>query len=196
MIAGITAWIKSIVLVVLFASFLELLLPASSMQRFVRVIVGLLVMLTIISPVADIVQHKYFLSDVTAMDIRAPDRSKRVIQDTGKVMEQRDLLVLEVYRKDLAQQVRAVVIAMDGVADAKIAVNLKETPGGKPGAVNKIIVYIQPGSGTAKVMPVNIGPASGNGSDELSSALKERVVGTIKELYQLNDSQVEVKKMI
>ena len=59
MIDSITVWVKGIVFVVLFASFLELLLPSNSMQRFVRVIMGLFIMLTILQPVIEIMENKW-----------------------------------------------------------------------------------------------------------------------------------------
>lgn len=43
-------WIRSIVVLVVFAVFAELLIPRSSMQNFIRVVIGLLMMATILAP--------------------------------------------------------------------------------------------------------------------------------------------------
>lgn len=43
-------WIRSIVVLIVFAVFAELLIPRSSMQNFIRVVIGLLIMATILSP--------------------------------------------------------------------------------------------------------------------------------------------------
>lgn len=50
----ITSWISQIILLILMAVVLELLLPNSSMQRYVRMVVGLLLLLALLKPVLSI----------------------------------------------------------------------------------------------------------------------------------------------
>jgi stage III sporulation protein AF len=47
----LTIWLKKIILLVLLAAFLDLILPNTSMQRYVKMVMGLILLLTIISPV-------------------------------------------------------------------------------------------------------------------------------------------------
>lgn len=47
----ISEWLKEIIFVVLIAVFIELLLPNRSMERYVRFVVSLLILLTILSPI-------------------------------------------------------------------------------------------------------------------------------------------------
>lgn len=47
----ISEWLKEIIFVVLIAVFIELLLPNKSMERYVKFVVSLLIILTIISPI-------------------------------------------------------------------------------------------------------------------------------------------------
>lgn len=46
----ISGWIKEIVVLVIFVAFLELLVPRSSMQNFIRVVIGLVMLTTILKP--------------------------------------------------------------------------------------------------------------------------------------------------
>lgn len=59
MISFIGEWIKHIILLILMATFLDLLLPNSSMRRYVKLVVGLLLILVILSPVLHIFQFDY-----------------------------------------------------------------------------------------------------------------------------------------
>lgn len=193
MIAAIAGWAKGIILVVLFASFLELLLPASGMQRFVRVVMGLLVMLTMLSPLVSIVHDRPWAADVPVYGEKHNGRAEWVTKNTGKVVGERDRIVLDVYRNDLAKQIRAVVAAMEGVADAKVAVEVKEAAGGRPGEVEKVTVYVRPGQNKSTVKPVNIGEV--HSAEDLPAPVKNKIASTLKELYQLRDSQLEIKRM-
>ncbi len=50
----ITGWITNIIVLILLATVLELLLPNSSMQRYVKMVIGLMLMAVILSPVLSI----------------------------------------------------------------------------------------------------------------------------------------------
>lgn len=195
MIAEVTGWVKNIVLVVLFASFLELLLPASSMQRFVRVIMGLMVMIAILNPVLDIVHNKMAPENLPAVSQNGKV-SGRVKENMAAVTEERDRLARELYKKDLANQIKAVVVAVDGVADARVGIELKDGTEGKQGGLDKVSIAVLPGTPSAgTVEKVVIGAQQPTSTGELSGAVSEKVKKAVKELYQLRESQIEIKKM-
>ncbi|MDG5788697.1 stage III sporulation protein AF [Evansella sp. AB-P1] len=52
----ITAWITNIILLILFASILELLLPNSKMQRYVKLVVGLMLLMVMLQPLLSVFQ--------------------------------------------------------------------------------------------------------------------------------------------
>ncbi len=58
----ITEWISNIILLILLATILELLLPNSSLQRYVKMVVGLLLLSMILNPLFSI-----FSKDLNAM---------------------------------------------------------------------------------------------------------------------------------
>jgi stage III sporulation protein AF len=193
MLTAVADWVRNIILVVLFASFLELLLPASSMQRFVRVIMGLLIMLAILNPVIDLVHYRLMPQPVPAISGRSGNPS--LAADGGAaVVKERNRLAVELYKNDLAKQMRAVILAIDGVADAKVAVETQQADVGRPGAIEKVLVYVQPGLAAAdrKVATVTIGEKAAPKPEEIKPALKEKIIRAIAELYQLRDGQVEI----
>lgn len=56
MMAYIGEWVKHIVLLILIASFLDLLLPNGHMRRYVKMVVGLLIIMLILSPILDLMK--------------------------------------------------------------------------------------------------------------------------------------------
>lgn len=193
MVAAVTDWVRNIVMVVLFASFLELLLPSSSMQRFVRVIMGLLILLAILSPVIDVLQSRA-APEVPALGGAGGPAADRVQSGSAAVVRERDRLAVEFYRKDLARQIRAVVTAIDGVADARVAV---EVAGADNGRLGKVIVYVLPGLAAEdrKVARVTVAQGEGQRQPELRPALREKIIRAVCEIYQLPVEQVTVVRM-
>ncbi|HZG85119.1 stage III sporulation protein AF [Paenibacillus sp.] len=51
MMEALAGWLKQIILVVLLATFIDLLLPNRTMQRYVKLVVSLFILMTILSPV-------------------------------------------------------------------------------------------------------------------------------------------------
>src|SRR5690625_3170395 len=59
MMTYVGEWITHIVLIILIASFIDLLLPNSTMRRYVKLVVGLLIIMFILSPILDLFRFDY-----------------------------------------------------------------------------------------------------------------------------------------
>lgn len=59
----IRQWIITILSVIIFITFLEILLPNSKHRRYINVIVGLLIMLVILKPITGLIQQQFSISD-------------------------------------------------------------------------------------------------------------------------------------
>ncbi len=51
MITWIGQWMREIIVILLFAAFVDLLLPNSSMQRYVKVVISLFILMTLLNPI-------------------------------------------------------------------------------------------------------------------------------------------------
>ncbi len=56
MIAWLSDWLSQIILVILLATFVELILPSSMMQKYVRVVLSLLILMTLLHPMVSLIQ--------------------------------------------------------------------------------------------------------------------------------------------
>lgn len=195
MIENISAWIKNIILLVLFASFLELLLPSSSMQRFIRVIIGLLITLAILNPILDVIQNRWSTAQIPALSTNTTN-SQSVLNHANKVAGDREQLAFDTYKKELARQIRATTTAIEGIADAQVAVELENTQQGKfNGKVRLLTIYVKPGvnNSKGKIEPVVIGTTNSSEAIELKPQLKIKILQTIYELYQISNEHIEIK---
>jgi stage III sporulation protein AF len=192
----ITAWVKSIVLVVLFASFLELLLPNGSMQRFIRVIMGLFIMLAILNPVIDVIQNPGMEGAVPVLS-NSSANSSPIVAASHAIVEEREQLSNELFRKELSKQIKAIVTALEGVADAKVQVDIyaESTSNNRSGTIKNVVVYVQPGSlaGSKKIARVSIGNQNTEEVMQVTPQLESKIKLTISELYQLSKEQIDIK---
>lgn len=79
-------WLKEIIMVILLAAFIDLLLPNRSMQRYVKLMLSLIILLTLLSPVL-----RLFDSNVTAELAREWDsllNTSTAKSPEGKTLEQ------------------------------------------------------------------------------------------------------------
>lgn len=76
MIEWLSGWLKEIVSIVLLAAFVDLLLPNNAFQRYVRTVLGLFILLTLLSPILSLFEQKWdagkLLASVDALDSRLP----------------------------------------------------------------------------------------------------------------------------
>lgn len=101
-------WIRNIVVLVLFAGFMELLLPSNNMKRFVQVIVGLFVLTTLLEPFAMLLNK---VKEGPSFDLPAVAdyRTGQVIESGKELAERQQTKVLEEYRRNVARQVASLL---------------------------------------------------------------------------------------
>lgn len=197
MMAEITEWVKSIVMVVLFATFLEFLLPASSMQRFVRVIMGLFIMLSILNPLIHVL-HSQLLPEPVAVFGNPAAKSTEVERISREAAKGRSQLTHEMYRKDLANQIRALVMAIEGIAEVRVAVDTNDQEGSKNiGAIKHITLYVQPGPADMgrKIQKITINTPTAENRSELSTATRDKIRRVITELYTIREDQLTIQRL-
>lgn len=198
MIDFLTAWVKMIVFVVLFATFLEFLLPNSSMQRFVKLILGLFIMLTVLNPIVNLLHHDWATQNVTTIAQNSPD-SAAIIQAKQNLVKERERLTLEVYKSDIAKQAKALITAIDGVSDAKVVVSLSDKTDGKSivKKISKLEVYVQPGFTKMKdkINEIKIKEPPANSNQDVQPELIGKIKKTLCEFYQLRYEDIDISRL-
>jgi len=126
----LTLWLKKIILLVLLAAFLDLILPNTTLQRYVKMVMGLILLLTIISPVFSLFslsqEDLAFRLDRYQQQLNKPADAewKRI---TDKLLGQQDVQMTAYVQKQVAAGVKARVEEAYGVEvqDVAVIVNSK-----------------------------------------------------------------------
>jgi stage III sporulation protein AF len=97
--AMISFWLKKVILVVLLAVFLDLLLPNGTMQRYVKMVMGFVIIVTLLSPISALYSRSFSLGDLESSLSKkgAQNISMEQILQEGKSLqkEQQNLTVDE-----------------------------------------------------------------------------------------------------
>lgn len=130
MIAWLSDWLKNIIAVIMLAAFVELLLPNKAMLRYARLVIGLLILLTIMSPILRLLQgdfnaklkegithwdqlepqHEVKMPTLSDIQKKADELNKQQNNDAAVLMEQ----TLEGAMKDaVVKQMKLAVEAVD-----------------------------------------------------------------------------------
>lgn len=206
---AIHSWITTIVAAVLITSFLEMLLPESGLQKFVRVVLGIFIVVTILSPIINLVHQNFNFEHVALKASGQGMDSIEEILAKGKDLKQvtGDMADGQ-YAEGLNKQVRALALLVNGVADAQAQVRLgSKKEGGANGKIVKVKVMIKTEGifmeeENKVVKPVQVKVSSEN-TEEVNQKEKDKstreenrlekaVQETVANFYNLPYEQVEV----
>lgn len=71
----LSGWLKSIVLIILLATFVDILLPSQTMQRYVKTVIGLFILLILLQPLFSIFQKEGSINEQLAKAMRQSSSS-------------------------------------------------------------------------------------------------------------------------
>jgi len=182
---ALNAWVKQIILIVLFAAFLELLIPGNNYKKFVRVIMGLLILLAVIRPLLHFLEPQG--DDMTVQEVAVlniDNKAELLTQQAATIQSERERIVFEQYRRELIKQIKVLVGTVDGVSAVTAEIVLHEGKGEKSGGMLKtVIIYVkqeQSNQQEALVEPVKrvdvLGAANGQSNNMVLDERKQEQI--------------------
>lgn len=207
---GIREWVKGIVLLALLASCLELLLPMGNMKRYVKLTMGLLIVLATLKPVfgflgQPVVPSAQLFDDQPRAGL--PTLSE-IMAKANAFREKNNALAAGEVKIGLAGEAARAARSVAGVADAEAEVDLAE--GKDQVQIKSVTVRVVPGAagGVKPVSPVEpvaptgggaVGGGRSKGSRALSEAeqkLSDAVKKTVAERLGLEGDAARVRVVI
>jgi len=205
MLTWLATWLQQIIAVVLLAGFVDLLLPNKSMQRYVRLVAGLIILLTILTPILRMLQGDFsaklnqsvdgWFKSEPSKELRMP--TLQDIQHNADVLRKKQQAsAATLTEKQLAQAMRLQITKRTGIVTAEVAVKLDaEAAKGKQDAgVASVVVTLPdqtrstseiPASSTAveKAGDINVGgPDDSIQPDKSRASEEEEAVKPVNEI--------------
>lgn len=190
MIEFLKPWVINIVIIILFVIITDIVLPDGSMKRYVRVIIGIFVLLAIIQPFIHIKDIKYdfeksYIESSIILD------NKNLLDDKEVLGKYQKIKALEIYEKNLTDKITAAISYKESISKNSIVIKLdinKDHQDSKFGTLNSVQVLIPKEEQTGnieKIKKVEIGK-------------EEKVIYKQEKEYNFNDktSSDEIRDML
>lgn len=187
--AAVTGWVREILLVVILGWVLEMMVPAESMRRYMRLVIGLLVLLAVLHPFLTLIG--------TPLRVLLPDSSSQNLATyVAQGMQMRttsETQILEDYRLRLAADAVAVAEGVPWVQSAQATVSIQSSRSAADfGAVSGAIVGVSPEA--IRIAPVEIGP-QGSVAAGVPTAVAAAVQDRVAAALGIRPSQVSVQRL-
>lgn len=189
--------VKNIIFIILIAVFVEMLLPLRESRRFLEVVVGLFVLITILNPIVSLIRQEPLL------ELEFEEGNKKELQeilDQGKELQQvQEAQARNNYGQRLEEQIAVVACMVPGVDKAEAKVQFAAGSSMESvGMIEKIEILIKKVGPQHTVNPVEeVSISSGGGEpaeqvDTSDQDVLEQVQKTVVSLYGLQPGMVVV----
>lgn len=217
MIAYLSEWLKKLILLVLIASFVDLILPNSAIQRYARMTIGLLIILTMLSPLLalfnlDHIKENISLQSMRFMNTPPTERSYESIEVEAKRLQAEQFkAIMHQFSTSLSQEIAANLerkYETESEVEVLVSLNDKNEP-----KIDKILVYLlgrvhmkdnrenlADHSETIKNIPtveIQIGRKNVQQVSEPNNGQMSAIVNSVRDYlldaYQLSPQQIEIR---
>ena len=132
------------VLVIIFlTTILDLLLPNGKMQPFIRMVMGLFVLITILQPILKLVNDDSWLDAWILTDNFSTNEESIMVQGES-LYERSSEMVLSEYQEQMEKQISGLVYLVDGVNDCRTEITATSDERlGNLAQIEQVTVYIE-----------------------------------------------------
>jgi stage III sporulation protein AF len=182
----LTGWVRELVALVLLAGCLELLVPMGSFKKYVRMVMGLLVVVSILNPVLALWRSEIVLDEAVLAGGQSSLPSLEQVQHEARRYRERVLAqAFERLRRQVEETAAAAARAVEGVAGATARATVQSREQGAAPLVERVHVDIVLGGQSAAVRPVDPVRIGGmperraDGRHPVADAVRHRVAGAL-----------------
>ncbi|ATW24027.1 stage III sporulation protein AF [Candidatus Formimonas warabiya] len=196
--------VRDVTIIVIIAGFLEMLLPSGEIKKFVKAVMGLFILVSILNPLLSLFD-KNVACEVLAWQNPAPNTELTSILHQGEeISRHMNDKAVDLYTKNLAKQIEMIVKLVKGVTWVQAMVEMEKTGNPDYGKISKVVLEVGTGSKNGaetdleKVEPIDI-----NISGEKRTApespdheqMKVQIKEALKSFYSLNEEQIQITMM-
>lgn len=183
--------VKNVLVIVLIASFLELMLPEGTLRPLVRFAIGLFVLIAILSPLAGILFSDRNIN-IGWWDLpMEPGQEAQIIEQGEKINQKIWQSQQEVVSDKMAGQIGAVALLVPGVEDVEAQVVLNQA-----GMVESLQLMVRPqvNSSDEEVSQVGLfGESEPSLSPEEQEVIRSKLSTIIENLYGFDNTVIQIE---
>ena len=206
---AIRSLVQNIIIIVILALFLEMFLPHGDLKKYVKMLMGLFIIIAVIQAVGDLMQRDYS-GELTAITTEGDKMQVSNVMEAGKkISGEQQQKAIEQYETGIARQIIALTSVYQDppVVDVNVKV---QSNSGEPdfGQIKEVVLYIAQTAGRptaesdiaieeVKPVTVTVNGAGENGPEPAAAAGPPRgtvsgLIGAVADFYSLSRQQVKV----
>lgn len=202
--------VHNVVVIVLLSTFLDLILPSSNMQRYIKVVMGLFVLVTLLTPFLSLLSQETEFEVFNWQQYSMGEAQDVILQDGQRISAVNQQLFIENYGARIEKQMESLVKLVQGVNKVEVQVELKGgVQVGSVEGMERVLVMVHQGEEETKtgawpkIKPVEI-QGGENGEQKPSEKLtrkdagseekkiEEAIKNTLNQYFGLKSGQVTV----
>ncbi|WML30748.1 stage III sporulation protein AF [Neobacillus sp. OS1-32] len=196
----ITEWVTNIILFILLATVIDMLLPNSSMQKYTKMVMGLLLIAIILTPILKIIS-KDFEAALTSINFQQPseDKNMKNLIDLKKkeIQASQHAYILEELAGRLKKDVKEELMKQYGleIADIDVEVNTKSDQATLKNLQKVMVLLSRPDTGVKTVeavKPIVIDTETPLPSKKATEEAKQ-IAAFLSEKWNVTEDTVEVQ---
>lgn len=173
----LSQWLKEIIFIILFAVFIELLLPNRSMERYVKFVISLLILLTLLSPIMKLFTDQTEKKIEVALtggfdeeDGNVQAETKKILAEGNQLQKKREQEVMAWTGEEIARQMKEQLKNVTGQPISRVAVGLTNSGNKKETTITSIEVVM---GGSLQTQSERIGQPEQSEQSEQSEKLEQ-----------------------
>ncbi len=199
----LSEWIKQIILLVLIATFIDLLLPNQSFDRYVKLVLGLLIIMAILTPILQLVNQdidfrtwKWWNTDQPALSMNS---LPSIQADSKRLQEFQTKQIEEQWSKNVGREIQEELTKKFALQNVQVVVKTNIQDGKTP-RIQSVEVYAQTRESSKKdhsdrslpIEPIDIQIEERKEEETKRHPLTESIKKTIIRAWHLKAEQVSV----
>lgn len=101
----LAGWLKTVIMVIMLATFVDLLLPSNTMQRYVKTVMSLFILLTLLSPVLQLFQKDWDMDQLISQAEKHQNEKRMLASSGGQpLMKSLEIIKLDADKLQAAGQ--------------------------------------------------------------------------------------------
>lgn len=206
----IRSLVQNLIVIIILAVFLEMFLPAGEMRKYVKMVMGLLIIVAVVQAVGNLI-HWDYAGDFPALTSQGGTGKYPEIMEAGKrLTEDQQQKAIEEYRNGIARQAMALARSSDRVSLLGVEVKV-QTEQSKPGYGQLKEMVLTVGSKTETIVPPSeealikeVEPVSVEPGQKVTTDVQKeteerppedavaKLVATLANFYNLSTQQIKV----
>ncbi len=181
--------VRNVLVIIIMASFLELLLPAGTIRPFVRFAIGLFVLIAVLNPVLGYLFHDNNFQ-VNWWDYKIDeDVGDRIVVEGRQINERMVNQNQQMLQEKLEGQINAVILLVPGIEDVHTEAEIND------GIIERLrfTIYPEKTEITEDAGETNVFTSE---SEEYSSAIKQqiekKITNVVSNMYGLGAEKIEI----